>query len=440
MDKISVIGLGKLGAPLLATVAARGFQVIGVDVNRPVVEKVNKGVAPVAEPKLSSLLKKYKRRIKATTSYQEAILGSNITFIIVPTPSLKNGNFSNKYVLAAAGKIGQALAKKGQHHLICVTSTVLPHSMDKEIVPTLEKYSGKRAGEDFGVCYNPEFIALGSVTRDLLNPDFVLIGESDKKAGDMLANFYKKFCKNKPAIARMNFINAEIAKIALNSYITTKISFANTLAQIAEKVPGGNVDQITKAIGQDSRIGIKYLKGALPYGGPCFPRDNRAFSHFAKKLKVKTPIAKAADLVNENLARKLAKETLKLASSKSKVSILGLAYKPETDVAEESAGVKLANYLSKKIKVFAWDPKANENAKEYLSNKVILADSLKDCLAKANIIVVTTPWNQFKNLSLPIPPNPHRPILIDCWRILDPVKYQKVAKYRTIGIAGLSLQ
>lgn len=441
MPTISVIGLGKLGAPLLATVVSRGFEVIGVDIDWQVVEKIKRVKAPVEEPQLTQLLIKYKSKIGATTNFEEATLESDISFIIVPTPSTRSGAFSNKYVISAATSIGRALRKKDSYHLAVVTSTVLPGSIDKEVIPVLERSSGKNINTDFGVCYNPEFVALGSVIDNLLRPDLVLIGQSDQKAGQTLEKFYKKFCLNNPPVFRMSPINAEIAKIALNSYITTKISFANTLAEICEKIPGGNVDEVARAIGADSRIGTKYLRGALAYGGPCFPRDNRAFAYFAEKYHVRTPIAVAADTVNENITKKLALEIIrKVKKQKGKVSVLGLAYKTDTDVAEESAGVKLANILAaKSIDVSAWDPKAVENAKNFLSKKVTVAETLKDCLSKAHVIVITTPWKGFKNLPIPAPGNPHKPILIDCWRILDPLKYQKVATYKTVGIGDLSL-
>lgn len=315
----------------------------------------------------------------------------------------------------------------------------MPKSMDIEIIPALEKASAKRLNRDFGVCYNPEFIALGSVIDNLLNPDFVLIGESDKNSGEMLESFYRKFSVNKPPIVRMNFVNAEIAKIALNSYITTKISFANTLAQICEQVSGGDVDQVTAAIGLDTRVGNKYLKGALPYGGPCFPRDNRAFFSFANEVGVRAELAKAADLVNENMTVQIVKTVEEIAANKnSKIAILGLAYKPDTDVAEESAGVKIANLLSRKsAKVYVWDPKAMARARELLSPKILFARSLRDCLAKSDIIIIATPWPEFKGIKpSDLAVSGKRPFLLDCWRILDRVKYDKVAFYQTVGMGN----
>ncbi len=440
MQTISVVGLGKLGGPFLATCAARGFNVIGIDVKNQFVKLINQGKAPVDEPGLEQLVAKNRRKIKATSDYSEAVNNSDITFIIVPTPSTKNGAFSNVYVVSAISKIGKVLAKKDKCHLIVVTSTIMPKSMDDEIIPALENASGKKLNRDFGICYNPEFIALGSVIDNLLSPDFVLIGESDKNSGKILETFYRKFCVNEPPIIRMNFVNAEIAKIALNSYITTKISFANTLAQICERVPGGNVDDVTNALGIDSRIGKKYLKGALPYGGPCFPRDNRAFSSFAKQMGARAPLAKATDLVNENMIEQVVKKIEKFASNKNcKIAILGLAYKPDTDVADESAGVKIANLLSqKKANVFVWDPKAMVRSQDLMSKKVFFAKSIQECIAKADVIIITTPWREFKKLD----PNDLRhkkPVLLDCWRILNPLKYENVAQYRAIGLESFKI-
>ena len=439
MQTISVVGLGKLGSPFLATCASRGFDVIGLDVNSHFVDLLNQGKAPVDEPNLAQLILKNRKNLKATSDYSEAVNNSDITFIIVPTPSTKNGTFSNAYVVSAIRQIGKVLAEKDKFHLVVVISTIMPKSMDNEIIPALENASGKKLNRDFGICYNPEFIALGSIIDNLLNPDFVLIGKSDKKSGKILENFYRKLCINNPPVVSMNFVNAEIAKIALNSYITTKISFANTLAQICERVPDGDVDQVTAAIGLDKRVGNKYLKGALPYGGPCFPRDNRAFSSFAKKVGVQASLAKATDLVNENMIAQIVKKVEKTATNKnSKIAILGLAYKPDTDVAEESAGVKIANLLSRKsAKVYVWDPKAMNRARELLSPKILLARSLRNCLSQSDIIIITTPWPEFKSIKPgDLAVNGKRPFLLDCWRLLDPLKYDKVAIYQTVGMGN----
>lgn len=432
MQKISVIGLGKLGTPLLVTLASRGFKVTGVDLNKNFVEKIKKAKPPIDEPKIGGLLKTYRVNITATSNYPDAIKQTDISFVIVPTPSAKNGAFSNDHVLFAAKSIAKVLKDKKTFHLVAIVSTVIPGSMEGEIIPTLEKFSGKKAGVDFGVCYNPEFIALGSVVDNLLKPDLVLIGQLNIKSGDILESVYKNLCVNNPPIAKMNLVNAEITKISLNSFITTKISFANTIAQICSRQKGANVEEVTKTLGLDSRIGPKYLKGALPFGGPCFPRDNRAFAHFAKKLKLKAPLAEASDRVNTDLIKILAKE---IAKHKSTIGILGLAYKKDTDVAEESAGVKLANQLSKAgKKVYVWDPKASKDAKKYLSPEIIVAKTLDECVQRAGLIAIATPWDEFRKINFSkFKNNPHKKTVVDFWKIIDRKKYLKFIDYKTVG-------
>ena len=182
----SVIGLGKLGASMVVGIAHRGCNVIGVDVVPRSVELVNIGRAPVQETNLDEMLSANRARIRATLDYREAVLNSDVTFVVVPTPSEANGAFSLKYAAAAFREIGCALAEKNSYHLVVMTSTVLPGSTRYGLLPVLEQASGKKCGPDFGLCYSPEFIALGSVIHDFLNPDFILCGESDPRSGEIL--------------------------------------------------------------------------------------------------------------------------------------------------------------------------------------------------------------------------------------------------------------
>ncbi len=184
------------------------------------------------------MLHRNRDRIRATDDYSDAIAHSDVTFIIVPTPSDSNGVFSNKYVLAAIKPIGKALQNKNEFHLVVITSTVMPGSTGGEIREALEAASGKRCGEGFGLCYSPEFIALGSVIHDMLYPDFILVGESDSKSGEILASIYRNLCENNPPVSHMNLVNAELAKISVNTFVTTKISYANMLGEICERIQG----------------------------------------------------------------------------------------------------------------------------------------------------------------------------------------------------------
>ena len=314
MDEItvSVVGLGKLGASMAAAIASRGFDVIGVDVNQRVVDLLNAGHAPVQETNLEGTIVTHRERLRATLSHREAILNSDVTFVIVPTPSDERGAFSLQYAKWAFGEIGRALAEKNRYHVVVLTSTVLPGSTRYGLLPVLERESGKVCGEDFGLCYSPEFIALGSVIHNFLNPDFTLIGEFDERAGNQLEAYYAKIMENTPPCQRMSLENAELTKIALNTYVTTKITFANMLAEMCTLIPGGDVDVVSDALGLDTRIGRKYLTGALGYGGPCFPRDNVALSFIARALGTEAPLAETTDRLNRSLAGKIVEHLLSL--------------------------------------------------------------------------------------------------------------------------------
>src|SRR5246500_3430951 len=350
-----VIGMGKLGSPLAACLAAKGLTVIGVDNDPRKIDAINHGKAPVNEPGLGQMIAQSQGRLTATSDIEQGVAQTDITFIVVSTPSDPAGGFSLRYVEPVCQSMARALAKKTDYHLVCLTSTVMPGTTGGPVREVLEKTSGKRVGADFGLCYSPEFIALGSVIRDFLNPDMLLIGESDPRAGDSLQSLYAQVCENKPAIARMAFVNAEITKLAVNTYVTTKISYANMLARICEQLPGANVDVITSALGLDTRIGAKYLKGALSYGGPCFPRDNLALVQLAQQLGVPPDLAQTVDRFNRAQVHWLAE--LVEARAKGKVGILGLTYKAGTDVVEEAAGFLLAQELAGRgIKVLAFDP------------------------------------------------------------------------------------
>jgi len=423
-EKLSVFGLGKLGCTMLACFASKGWQVIGMDVNELSVDTINKGESPIYEPGVKELIGKYKDNISATSDTEYAVRNSDVSFVIVPTPSTLDGTFSTDFVETVAAEIGSILHSKDSYHTVVITSTVLPGDM-KLIQELLERTSGKKCSEDFGLCYNPDFIALGSVVRDFLNPEMILIGESDKKTGDTLENIHRNLIYNNPNIHRMNFYNAELTKIALNSYCTLKITFANTLAEICENMPGGNVDQITDALGDDPRIGRKYLKGGLSYGGPCFPRDNRAFAKAAEKFGCNTPLSVRTDQINdyhrnERIPNKLI--ALMKEHKTNKLSILGLSYKTDTQLVEESAAISIINALIKEdVQLSIYDPAGMEEAKKEITDfdKIHFADSANKCLSGAKICFIATPWQEFKTLSKQdfLQTMTDNPVIFDGWNI-----------------------
>ena len=301
---------------------------------------------PFTSPDWPNFSTSFTGRISASMDIEASVLASDVTFVVVATPSEADGGFSLRYALPSCEAIGRALARKDAFHVVVLTSTVMPGSTGGAIKSALERVSEKRCGVDFGLCYSPEFIALGTVIRDFFNPDFLLIGESDRLSGDILSDIYKRNCKNKPAVARMNWINAEITKLAVNTYITTKISYANMLARLCEKLPEADANVVTDALGLDTRIGPKYLKGAVSYGGPCFPRDNRALAALAARVGASSGLAEATDIFNRAQIKSLAELVKSHFSGRGAIGILGLTYKPDTDVVIESFGLLLAQELS----------------------------------------------------------------------------------------------
>jgi UDPglucose 6-dehydrogenase len=414
--RVAVIGLGKLGAPLAAVLASKGNEVLGIDVNPEAVRLLNEGRAPVEEPGLQELVSGAQERLSATTDLAAAA-ESDVSILLVPTPSDERGAFSNEHVLAAVEELGAGLRGRDAYHVVVVASTVMPGSCEGEIRPALDSASGRRVGEAVGLCYSPEFIALGSVIRDMLEPDMVLIGESDSRAGDVHEQLYKGVCENDPPFRRMSLVNAELTKIAVNTYVTMKISYANTLADMCERLPGADVEVVTGALGLDTRIGGKYLRGALSYGGPCFPRDNKAFGVLARDIGTEPLLAEATDAVNVAQTDRLARVVQSRLDAGHSVGILGLSYKPDTAVIEESPGLALARLLANAgHEVHVYDPVATEAGVKALGGLVQGASSAAELLEKADVAVIATPWPEFADL--PGGRDGKRTVVIDCWRLL----------------------
>ncbi len=435
--KVSVIGLGKLGAPLAAVYAAKGHEVVGVDARAEPVQLINEGRAPVVEPHLSELIAEGWRagRLRATTDVAEATRASDVSHVIVPTPSDDSGAFTNRFVIEAVRAIGAGLRGGSGYHVVTITSTVMPGSTGGPIRQALEDASRRSVGDGLGLCYSPEFIALGSVVRDMLNPDVILIGESDERAGALVEAAAVSVTDNHPTVHRMNLVNAEVAKIAVNTYVTTKISYANMLADVCQRLDGADVDVVARAVGADSRIGGKYLRGALGYGGPCFPRDNVAFSALAHSIGADPALAEATDAINRRQVDLVVTRLLQEAPDVQRVAVLGLAYKPDTAVVEESQGVMIAQRLVEHgVSVTVFDPAANAPGSKVLDDRVEVAESVVAAVDGVQAVVIATAWPEFARIPPDALARPEHPVVVfDCWRILDPAVYGKVATILTPG-------
>ena len=251
----------------------------------------------------------------------------------------------------------------------------------------------------------------------------------------MLADIYRRVVNNDPSIARLNFVNAELAKLSVNTFVTTKIAFANMLARICERLPDASVDEVTSALGLDSRIGAKYLRGAISYGGPCFPRDNIALATLARSLDAPAYVAEATDATNRDGIDQLARLAVNRLPDGGTVGVLGLSYKPNTDVVEESPGLLLARALAEQgVDVVVADPAALPNAQLVLGDLVSWAHSTEECVAAADVVVITTAWQEFASLPVDVfAQGEHRKTVIDCWRILDQEIVSPIVDYVALG-------
>lgn len=433
--QISVIGLGKLGLCTAGCFAAKGNRVVGFDRNPGLMQALRERRVPIDENGLQELLDSAWERLGTADSIAQAVAESEATLVVVPTPSGADGRFSNRFVAEALREIGRALRDKSEFHIVDVVSTVMPGSCESDFVPLLEETSGKRCGVGFGLVYNPEFIALGSVIRDFLHPDLVLIGASDRRSGEAVAELYASMVESSPRIDIMSLVNAEIAKLSLNCFVTMKISFANALAEACENTRGADVDVVTRAIGADSRVGSKYLLGGMGFGGPCFPRDNVAFQRFAQDAGSDAIIGKAVVEVNLRTLDRL-EIAVREVPKGAKVALLGMSYKPGTHIVEDSQSIEFAARLSAEgYRVSVFDPKAMESAKSELGEAVEYARDVGGCVEGAAAIVLLTDWAAWKTLDWRGLRERTAPdcLLVDCWRKMDVVS-RGLFRYKALGL------
>lgn len=433
---ISVVGLGKLGLCSAAYFASAGHKVIGVEKNTRFINELQNKRCPVDETGLAELLESCWDNFEVTSDVYSAVMNSDATLIIVPTPSGTDGRFSNEYLKIVLRDIAVAIRDKQTFHIVDVVSTVMPGSSDNVFKPLLEELSGKICGQDFGLVYNPEFIALGSVIRDFSSPDMVLLGASDGYSAQTIKSLYESSCKNKPQIMVMSLLNAEITKLSLNCFVTMKISFANELAEICQRLPGANVDVITEAIGADSRINRKYLTGGLGFGGTCFPRDNIAFQAFAQEIGYEAKLSEATVKVNDAVVERLFDIIKSNVKPKGKVALFGLSYKPQTHIIEKSQSIELAQNLIKAgFSVSVYDPKALELSSQVLGESVEHCASPYDCSCAADAIVLLTRWPEFETLDWGRieAEAADEPTLVDSWRQLSDRNFTRF-NYIALGV------
>ncbi len=392
---ISIIGTGYVGLVTGTCFAKLGNRVICVDIDKKKVQLINDGISPIYEEGLDDVLAENKNNIEATTDYENAVNNSDVTFICVGTPSESDGGIDLSFVKDATIVIAKQLKKKDGWHLVVMKSTVLPGTTKDVVLPLLEKHSGKKAGQDFGLAMNPEFLREGVAVNDFLKPDRIVIGFYDEGSRDMLRELYKDFsCP----IVETTLSAAEMIKYASNAFLATKISFINEIGNMCKKL---DIDayEVADGVGLDKRIGRAFLDSGIGWGGSCFPKDLDALIVWAKKNGEIPRIIESVVEVNELQPLKLV-EILKkhIPSLKGKtIGVLGLAFKPDTDDIRESKAIPIVGELLKQgAQVKAYDPKATENFKK-LYPQIEYCSSADEAL-QSDAILITTKWDEFKTL------------------------------------------
>jgi len=421
---ISVIGLGKVGSAMVAVFASKGFDIWGYDTNKTTLDSLRKNLPIIPEPGVANLLSTHKEKIEFTETLSEAVDNSEISFIIVPTPSDHQGFFDSTFVEDAIIGIINAL-KPNKRHAIVVSSTIMPGAMKRISANISALIFANDISIDIQLIYSPEFIALGNVVNNLLKPQFCLIGsdsnilESDRWAASLTSDIKSRITNAEAPIHMVTFESAEIAKISCNTFLTTKITYANLISQLTDKIPGANVGEVFEVLHSDDRIGSRFFSPGLGYGGPCLPRDNRALGNLLDQLQIPSALPFATHDFNESLVIQIlnSSKANQLSEGDSLV-ILGLAYKIDTSSLIESHALKIANAFQKKgIAVRAHDFLVDFSSKElnFLDHGSNSLD--KKLLENAQGILISHGDPRYREfLSGEIINNK---ILIDPWGIID---------------------
>lgn len=401
MNKVSIIGTGYVGLVTGTCLSEFGMDVICMDVDENKINNLKEGILPIYEPGLDRMVTKnyLSGRLKFTTSIQEAVEKSTVIFIAVGTPPMEDGSADLQYVKAVAKEIAQYI----NGYKVIVNKSTVPVGTAKQVTAIIQTELN-RLGKDyeFDVVSNPEFLREGAAVRDFTHPDRVVIGTNSERAREIMRNIYNVLYLIDVPFVFTNPETAELIKYASNAFLATKISFVNEISNICDVV-GADVHHIAKAMGLDGRIGNKFLHAGPGYGGSCFPKDTKALIKIGEDLGLEMKIVKSTLEVNDRQKKYMvSKIEGKLGRMDSKViSILGLAFKPETDDIRESPSIEvIKELLSKGAVIRVYDPIAMENTRRYVfsDDEVTYCRNEYECLRGCDAVVLMTEWNQFRNL------------------------------------------
>ncbi len=424
--KIAIFGLGYVGTVSAACLAELGQQVTGVDINPVKVDIINAGKSPIVEPNLDTLIAKNvsSGKLRATISVREAIWSSDLSFICVGTPSAPNGSLDLQYVQRVSSEIGDILREKKQYHTIVYRSTMLPGSVENLALPILEKSTGKRAGIDFGLVFNPEFLREGSAIADFHNPPRTVVGEWTPRCGDPVVDLYSNISA---PLVRTNIRTAEMVKYADNAFHGLKIAFGNEIGTICRQV-GVDSQQLMQIFCLDTKLNLSpvYLKPGNAFGGSCLPKDLRAITHLAQTCDLAVPVLDGILLSNqEHKNRALG---LVMAQGKKKIGVLGLSFKEDTDDLRESSTVELLERLiGKGYTVCIYDRNVSLARlmganKLYIEQELphistLMVDSVETVLEKSEVIVIANRSTEFVEIPAKLKPDQK---IVDLIRLFKP--------------------
>jgi GDP-mannose 6-dehydrogenase len=380
--KINVFGLGYVGSVSAACLASGGHDVLGIDIDESKVESINRGISTVVEPGLPGLIRECVagHKLRATTN---TLASADVSLVCVGTPSKDNGSLNLNYVARAATQIGDFLRVTDSYHVVCIRSTVLPGTVEAFVIPILEQHSQKKAGLDFGVCMNPEFLREGSSIQDYLHPPFTIIGELDSRSGDVLQRLFSAL--DAPTI-RTKLAVAEMVKYTGNAFHALKITFANEIGNLCKRL-GLDGREVMEIFCRDRKLNVSslYLQPGFAFGGSCLPKDLRALLHKAKELDMEPPVLRSILISNTQQVEEAYK--LIRSTGKKRLAVLGLSFKPGTDDLRESPIAELIEMLIGKGHQISIYDREVSLARIYGSNKAYIEQTIPhiSCLMKTSL-------------------------------------------------------
>jgi len=434
--KIGIVGLGFVGLSLSSVLASKGYNVIGIDTDIEKCDKISNGIPPFFEPDLEKNLRNGLKKKLIIDNDFSLIKDCDLIFVSVGTPQQTDGSIELSMIKNAVGEIGETIAKNKKKSIIFIKSTITPGTLQNVILPILEQKSKKKAGKEFGLISNPEFLQESSAIQDTKFPHVVVLGGYQTNYMKKAKNFFSKLHPNVPII-ETNHQTAEMIKYANNSFLATKISFINQLANICQNIPGANIDDIAQTIGLDPRIGKLFLNAGPGYGGSCLPKDVKAIMSFSKKSGILPTFLSAVEKTNqqqiENIIKLIEKNCGNLKGKN--ISILGLSFKPKTDDIRDSISLKIIEKLLKKqAKIIVHDPMAIENVRKKFRKRITYANSISNALENSYCGVIMTAWPEYSKITNKNLEHMKKRIIVDSRRILKNQKLDCV--YSAVGIGN----